>query len=304
MHTVEVTNIRKSFGPNLAVAEVSFAVEKGEIFGMLGPNGAGKTTSIRIMLDIFKPDRGHISVFGGDLNEQKKNNIGYLPEERGLYKDIKLEQVLIYLATLKGLDETTARRRLDKWLDRFDLTAHRRKKVQELSKGMQQKAQIIATLLHDPDLIVMDEPFAGLDPVNARLVKDILEDLRRAGKSIIMSTHRMYQVEALCNRIVLINEGHSVLYGQVDEIKHNFAGNAVVLEGKGDFSQLPGVIDDRRQNGEVHLTLAPGADPQAIFHTLAQRDNTSIDRFQIAEPSFEDIFIAVVQEGKEEPSYG
>ena len=162
-----------------------------------------------------------------------------MPEERGLYKDQKLEPTLVYLATLKGMDEKAARSRLQGWLERFDLAEHRQKKVQELSKGMQQKAQIIATLLHEPDLIVVDEPFSGLDPVNTRLVKQILEEQRQAGKTILMSTHQMYQVEALCDRIVLIDEGRTVLYGAVDEIKRNFAGNAVDIEGQGDLSRSP-----------------------------------------------------------------
>ncbi len=297
MHTVEVSKLAKSFGDVKAVTDVSFAIEPGEIFGLLGPNGAGKTTTIRMMMDIFKPDSGEIKVFGGDMDLEKKHRIGYLPEERGLYKDQKLEPTLIYFATLKGLDEKTAGSRLNEWLERFDLSEHRQKKVQELSKGMQQKAQIITTLIHDPDLIVVDEPFAGLDPVNTRLVKQVLEEQREAGKSIIMSTHQMYQVEALCNRIVLIDKGHSVLYGQVNEIKRNFAGNAIVLEGHGDFSQIPGVLELRQHNSSWHIALEIGTDPQSVFRTLANRDGVKIDRFELAEPSLDDIFINVVQNG-------
>ena len=163
-----------------------------------------------MMLDIFKPDAGEISVFDGAMDEAKKQRIGYMPEERGLYKDQNLEQTLVFLARLKGLDDATAKERLDMWLKRLDLFDHKQKKVKELSKGMQQKAQLIATLLHDPDLVVIDEPFSGLDPVNTRLVKEIIDELRQANKAIIMSTHMMYQVEALCNRIVLINNGRSV----------------------------------------------------------------------------------------------
>jgi ABC-2 type transport system ATP-binding protein len=294
MHTVAVTNLKKSFGETKAVVDVSFAVDPGEIFGLLGPNGAGKTTTIRMMLDIFKPDVGTVEVFGGELDIAKKRRIGYLPEERGLYKDQKLEPTLVYLATLKGMDEKDARDRLALWLDRLDLAEHRQKKVQELSRGMQQKAQIIATLLHNPDLIVVDEPFAGLDPVNTRLVKQIFEEQREAGKAIIMSTHQMYQVEALCNRIVLINEGRTVLYGAVHEIKRNFAGNAVVIEGQGDFSQIPGVLEMRQQNGIWQMALEIGADPQAIFRDLASRPDVRIERFELAEPSLDDIFINVV----------
>jgi ABC-2 type transport system ATP-binding protein len=176
MHTVEVSHLAKRFGETLAVADVSFVVDPGEIFGLLGPNGAGKTTTIRMMLDIFKPDAGTIRILGGALDLDKKRRIGYMPEERGLYKDLKLEPTLIYLATLKGLDERTIQGRLGYWLERFELAEHRQKKIQELSKGMQQKAQIIATLLHDPDLIVIDEPFSGLDPISTRLVKQVMEE--------------------------------------------------------------------------------------------------------------------------------
>jgi len=293
--TVSLTGLCKTFGPVKAVTDVSFDVYPGEIFGLLGPNGAGKTTTIRVMLDIYRPDHGQIAVFGGRLDEGKKNRIGYLPEERGLYKDLKLEPTLVYLATLKGLDEATARKRLADWLQRFDLYDHRHKKVQDLSRGMQQKAQIIATLIHQPDLIVVDEPFLGLDPVNTRLVKTIIEEQRQAGRTVIMSTHQMYQVEALCNRIVLIDRGRSVLYGEVEQIKHDFAGNAVVVAGQGDFSQVPGALEARRENGAWHLALAPGVSSQDIFRALAARDDVKIERFEIAEPSLEDIFVSVVQ---------
>lgn len=298
MHpTVTISHVSKSFGPVKAVKDVSFDVYPGEIFGLLGPNGAGKTTTIRVMLDIFRADGGDVTLFGRKMTEAAKNRIGYLPEERGLYKDLKLEPTLIYLATLKGLDEATARQRLETWLKRFDLYEHRQKKVQELSKGMQQKAQLIATLLHGPDLIVVDEPFSGLDPVNTRLVKDIMEEERQAGKAIIMSTHQMHQVEALCSRIVLINDGETVLYGEVDRIRRQFAGNAVLLTGQGDFTGLPGVLEARQQNGDWHLALAVGVSPQEVLRALALRDDIKLERFEIAEPSLEDIFVAVVKGG-------
>ena len=296
MSTVVVTNLAKRFGETKAVVDVSFAVEPGEIFGLLGPNGAGKTTTIRMMLDIFRPDAGTVSVFGGALDMDKKRRIGYMPEDRGLYKDQKLEPTLVYLASLKGMDEKVARSRLQEWLERFDLYEHREKKVQELSRGMQQKAQIIATLLHEPDLIVIDEPFSGLDPVSTRLIKQIFEEQRQAGKSILMSTHQMYQVEALCDRIVLIDEGRTVLYGSVHEVKRNFAGNAVAIEGQGDFDQIPGVLETRRENGTWHLALEVGTDPQAVFRALATRGNVRIERFELAEPSLDDIFVQVVSD--------
>lgn len=299
MSTVEVSHLAKRFGEVTAVSDVSFAVEPGEIFGLLGPNGAGKTTTIRMMLDIFKPDAGTVSVFGGPLDLAGKRRIGYLPEERGLYKNQKLEPILTYLATLKGMDKREAQRHLQPWLERFDLADHRQKKVQELSKGMQQKAQLIATLLHEPDLIVIDEPFTALDPVNTRLVKQVLAEQQAAGKTIIMSTHQMYQVEALCDRIVLIDRGQTVLYGLVHEIKRNFAGNALELEGVGNFSQVPGVLESRKENGAWHMALAVGTDPQLVLRDLANRPDTRIERFELAEPSLDDIFVNVVSQGKE-----
>lgn len=298
MYAVEVSHLAKRFGETQAVADVSFAVQPGEIFGLLGPNGAGKTTTIRMMLDIFKPDAGTVRVFEGALDLAKKRRIGYMPEDRGLYKDLKLEPTLVYLATLKGMDEKVAQKRLGPWLERLDLAEHRLKKVQELSRGMQQKAQIIATLLHDPDLIVVDEPFAGLDPVSARLAKQILEEQRQAGRSILMSTHQMYQVEALCDRIVLIDRGRTVLYGPVREIKRNFAGNAISIEGRGDFANIPGVLETRHHNGTWHLAMEIGADPQAVFRALANREDVRIERFELAEPSLDDIFVQVVSDGK------
>jgi ABC-2 type transport system ATP-binding protein len=298
MPTVEVSHVAKRFGDTQAVADVSFALEPGEIFGLLGPNGAGKTTTIRMMLDIFKPDDGDIRVFGGTLDLARKRRIGYMPEERGLYKDLKLEPTLVYLATLKGLDEAIARQRLGPWLERLDLADDGQKKVKELSKGMQQKAQIIATLLHEPDLVVIDEPFQGLDPVSTRLVKQILDEQRRAGRAILMSTHQMHQVEALCDRIVLIDEGRTVLYGPVAQVKRNFAGNAVTIEVQGDFSAIPGVLETRRENGAWHLALEVGTDPQAVFRALATRDGVRIERFELEEPSLDDIFVTVVQEGR------
>lgn len=295
MVTASLHHISKSFGPVQAVQDVSLEIKPGEIFGMLGPNGAGKTTTIRILLDIFRPDTGYVELFGGPIDENKKNRIGYLPEDRGLYRDQKLEKVLLYLASLKGMDEKEARKALDRELNRFDLYEHRSKKVQELSKGMQQKAQLIAALVHDPDLIILDEPFSGLDPVNTRMVKSLLEDLRARGKSIVMSTHQMYQVEALCNRIVLIHEGSSVLYGEVKRIKQEHSGNSVLVEGSGDFSNLPGVIHTRQSNGQMHLTLDIDTSPQYLLRELARRPEIELTRFQIEAPSLDDIFVNVVQ---------
>jgi len=296
MSTASVHHISKSFGSVQAVNDVSFKVEPGEIFGMLGPNGAGKTTTIRILLDIFRPDSGTVDVFGGLMNEEKKNRIGYLPEDRGLYKDLKLEKVLLYLASLKGLNDKEAKKRLYPALEQFDLYEHRLLKVQELSKGMQQKAQLIATMLHDPDLIILDEPFSGLDPVNTRKVKALLEEKRSAGKSIIMSTHQMNQVEALCNRIILIHKGKGMLYGRVREIKEHYSGNTVLVEGSGDFSKIPGIVQTKQENGKIHLTISPDLDPQYLLHHLVNQPGAEITHFQIESLSLDEIFIKVVQE--------
>ena len=292
--SVVVEHLSKSFGETRAVEDVSFEVQAGEVFGLLGPNGAGKTTTIRMMLDIFKPDSGRVEILGSAPGKASKDRIGYLPEDRGLYKDVPLEQVLVFLGTLKGLGDAEAKSRLAPWLERMDLFEHRRKKVQELSKGMQQKAQVIATLLHEPDLIVVDEPFAGLDPVNTRLIKDIIQEQVTAGRAVVMSTHQMYQVEALCHRIVLIDHGRTVLYGRVDEVKRTFAANAVVLEGEGDFSGLPHVLEARQEDGAWHLSLAAGADPQEVLKALVARPGVRLERFERAEPSLDDIFISVV----------
>ncbi len=296
--SVSVEHLTKSFGATRAVEDVSFEVDPGEIFGLLGPNGAGKTTSIRVILDIFRGDSGRVTVLGATPDRVDKDRIGYLPEERGLYKDTSLEQVLVYLASLKGLSETEAKRRLADWLVRMDLHEHRKKKVQELSKGMQQKAQLIAALVHEPDLIVVDEPFSGLDPVNTRLIKDMIKEQAAAGRTVIMSTHQMYQVEALCDRIVLIDHGRSVLYGAVSEIKREFAANALLVEASGDLAGLPEVLDARNDDGVWRLSLQPGADPQRVLRALLERPDVKIERYELAEPSLDDIFVGVVTGGK------
>jgi ABC-2 type transport system ATP-binding protein len=293
--TVAVAQVSKRFGAKQAVADLSFEAKGGEVFGLLGPNGAGKTTTLRMVLDIVKPDSGTIRLFAQPFSEASKRRIGYLPEERGLYRDQPVDATLLYLATLKGLSEAEARRRLAIWLERLDLAEHRRQKVQALSKGMQQKAQIIATLIHEPELIVIDEPFAGLDPVNTRLVKDILLEQCRAGRVIIMSTHQMHQAEALCERILLIDHGQAMVYGRLREIKHQFAGHAVTVIGEGDFSHIPGVVEASHANGGWHMALARGTDPQSVFCSLAGCPNARIERFELEEPSLDDIFVTIVR---------
>jgi ABC-2 type transport system ATP-binding protein len=299
MEPVEVDQIAKSFGSTQAVTDVSFVVRKGEIFGLLGPNGAGKTTTIRMLLDIFKPDRGSISILGGPISDASKDRIGYMPEERGLYQEISLERCLFFLARLKGLSRSEVQVSLDRLLDRFDLAAHRKKKVKELSKGMQQKAQIISTILHKPDLIIVDEPFTALDPLNVQLVKDVMLELREAGATLIMSTHQMHQVEELCDRILLIDHGRDLLYGDLDEIRQRFSGHAVLVRTDEEIPALPGVVQTTVQNRSIKLTLAEDASPQDVLRSLTSR-NIPLEKFEIAVPSLDEIFIQVVKAGEAE----
>jgi ABC-2 type transport system ATP-binding protein len=295
MPTIEAAGITKTFGAMRAVDNVSLKVEKGEIFGLLGPNGAGKTTTIRIILDIFKPDAGSVSILGGPMTEQKKNNIGYLPEERGLYQDIRLERALVYLSTLKGLSPAEARRRIEGWMERFDLIPHRKKRIKELSKGMQQKAQLIVTFVHRPELVIIDEPFSALDPVNTQMVKDLLREERARGTTIVMSTHQMHQVEALCDRLVLINRGQVVLYGSLAEIRRQYAGQDVLVRADTELpSDLPGVECMVRENGETRLQLSSGFTAQALLRELVQR-SVPLEHFEIATPTLDEIFIQIVQ---------
>jgi ABC-2 type transport system ATP-binding protein len=272
---------------------VSLVVEQGEIFGLLGPNGAGKTTTIRILLDIFKPDRGDVTVLGGPMTEAKKDRIGYMPEDRGLYQDINLERCLVYLASLKGMETSEARSRIGEYLERFDLAAYKHRKVKELSKGMQQKAQLITTLVHRPDLLIIDEPFSGLDPVNTQMVKDLLLEERQRGVTIIMSTHQMHQVEELCDRIVLIHYGKVRLYGRLDEIRRRFSGHAVLVRAVGDLPAIPGVLNSETHNSTMRLTLSPSTSPQEVLKALVMQ-NIDIEQFEVAIPTLDEIFIRVV----------
>jgi len=295
MPTVEISHISKSFGELKAVDDVSFEVEKGEIFGLLGPNGAGKTTAIRILLDIFKPDHGTVSILGGTMTEAKKDHIGYMPEERGLYQDIPLDRCLEYLSTLKGMTPEEARERIAGYLERFDLASSRHKKVKELSKGMQQKAQLITTLIHEPELIIIDEPFSGLDPVNTQMVKDLLREQRDRGVTILMSTHQMQQVEELCDRIVLIDHGRTVLYGPLDDIRKQFSGHAVFVRTPDELPTLPGVEHVEQHNSSAYrLNLDPTTSTQDILRLLVSQ-GIQIDQYEIAAPTLDEIFIQVVK---------
>jgi ABC-2 type transport system ATP-binding protein len=295
MPTIEVKNIVKVFGTNRAVDDVSFEVNAGEIFGLLGPNGAGKTTIIRIILDIFKADSGSIAVLGSPMTEARKNDIGYLPEERGLYQDITLERCLVYLATLKGLSQSEARTRINDYLVRFELDSYRNKKLKELSKGMQQKAQLIVTLVHKPGIIVVDEPFSALDPVNTQMVKDLLLEEKQRGVTIVMCTHQMHQVEELCDRLILINKGKAILYGETNAIRRQFAGNEVSVRTTSTLPEgLPGIEAVKPHNGSYLLSLEKNVSTQSVLRTLLKH-NVAIEQFEIAMPTLDDIFIKMVK---------
>jgi ABC-2 type transport system ATP-binding protein len=295
--TVEVSHVAKRFGDVRAVTDVSFAVHPGEIFGLLGPNGAGKTTTIRMMLDIFKPDAGSVSILGGAMSEDKKDRIGYMPEERGLYQEMTLEKCLVYLGTLKGLPASEAKERSHVYLERLDLLQHRKKKVKELSRGMQQKAQIVNTVLHEPELLIVDEPFSGLDPVNTQVVKELMMELRQGGTTIIMSTHMMHQVEELCDRIVLIDHGANVLYGELGQIRRQFSSHGVLVQVAGPLPHIDGVSAVEQHNGAIHLSLADNTSPQRIVEQLVA-SNVIIERFEIAVPTLDEIFIQAVSEDR------
>lgn len=298
MNTIEVNNLSKSFGSQKALDQVSFDVKPGEIFGLLGPNGAGKTTCIRIVLDIFKPDSGTVSVFGSNMNESKKDKIGYLPEERGLYQDIVLEDCLIYLASLKGLSKSDASNRINVFFEKFNLEEHKKKKVKELSKGMQQKAQLITTLVHDPELVIIDEPFSALDPVNTQMVKDILREQRNLGKTIVMCTHQMHQVEELCDRLVLINQGQSVLYGNLADVQKKYSGHAIDIRTEEPISgDFPGVLNIKNleNNHFYRIEIDEKVTIQNFLKSLISA-NIVFDHFEVAIPTLDEIFIQVVTE--------
>jgi ABC-2 type transport system ATP-binding protein len=298
---LNVQHISKNFGDFRAVDDVSFEVYNGEIFALLGPNGAGKSTTIRMILDILKPDGGQIIVLGGTLDDARKDRIGYLPEERGLYRNVPVLEMMTYLGTLKGMSSNDAKKRGMELLTRLELPDYAKKKVSELSKGMQQKVQFAVTLLHTPDLIIIDEPFAGLDPVNRMVIRDLLTEFSQRGGAIIMSTHQMNQIEEMADRMLMINRGQQKLYGPVDEIRKQYALHAIVVEGRGDWAKLPGVARvEPHKNGRAGtlLYLKPEATADSVLAAIATSPDTSIERFELAVPSLDDIFIRVVEGGR------
>ncbi len=295
MYALEIDNISKRFGNFYAVQNLSLKIPQGTIYGLLGPNGAGKTTTIRMIMNIIIPDEGRIRVLERTMGEDMKQRIGYLPEDRGLYPKMKVGDILEFLGEIKGVPINAMPGKIDYWLDKFELRGWKTKKVDELSKGMQQKIQFIVTIIHDPELIILDEPFAGLDPVNTKLIKDIMLELKDQGKTVIFSTHRMEQVEMICDNICLINKARMVLEGNLAGIKKQYGKNTVVLEYEGDIGFLrtrPEVekIDDYGRSAEIRLKEK--ADAQDILAALVGK--VRIGKFEIQEPSLNTIFIEKV----------
>lgn len=297
MVIINVENVSKAFGKTTAVNKVSFSVEKGRIFGLLGPNGAGKTTTIRMINDILAPDTGNITINGITASPETQKMIGYMPEERGLYKKMKVGEQLLYLTQLKGVDTKKAKESIDFWLDRFDATDWKKKEVGELSKGMSQKVQFIATIAHDPDIYIFDEPFSGLDPINSETLKEVIIGLKNEGKSILFSTHRMEQVEQMCDDICLFNKGKAVLQGNLREVKASFGKNTINLEFEGDgafLDKLDGVRINNRSTNFAEIRVLNGQNMQEILK-LAM-DHAEIHKFERVEPSLNEIFISTVGE--------
>jgi ABC-2 type transport system ATP-binding protein len=292
---VEIQHVVKRYGDTLAVDDVSLSIPSGTIYGFLGPNGAGKTSTIRMMMRILLPDEGAIRLLGEDLARVDLDRVGYLPEERGLYKKMRLGDQLVFFGELHGLPRAEARRRAGAWLERLSLLDRAAQPVEGLSKGMQQKAQFIATILHEPELLILDEPFSGLDPVNANVLKDIILEYHRRGHTIVFSTHQMDTVEKLCDHICLINRGRVILEGALAGVKQRYGKNGVSLRFSGDgafLKTLPGVASFQDNGKELFLRLYDGVDPSVVLD--AARARLSVTRFELAEPSVHDIFIEQV----------
>jgi len=301
MPVVQMDNVTKAYDRKVAVSDLSLAIEPGTLFGLLGPNGSGKTSSIRMMIGITRPDSGSISLFGQPLSRASLHRVGYLPEERGLYKKMVVLDQLIFLGELHGLTASIARQRALQWCERLQISEAIPKKTEELSKGMQQKIQFIATLLHEPELVIMDEPFSGLDPVNATLMQDTLVDLRRQGRAILFSTHRMDQVEKMCDSICLIANGRAILAGGMRQVKERFRNDRVTIEfeGSDSFLQHPSVAESKNWGSHADITLQAGDDGQALL--AAAIAVAKVRRFEITEPTLEQIFIEAV--GKEDRTH-
>lgn len=290
-----VEHINKSFGQLHVINDLSMEVKEGSIFGFLGPNGAGKTTTMRMILDIIRPDSGQITWNGKDMREIPRHNLGYLPEERGLYPKVEVQDQLLFLARLNGLSKSAALAQLDEWLERFEIPQYRKMKVEELSKGNQQKIQFLATILHDPLILIMDEPFSGLDPVNANLLKEALLEMNRRGKTLIFSTHQLEQVEELCEDVVIIDQGRTIIRGSVQEVKRHEGRNVARLKLDNDpevswLDTLEGVKVTKRRQDYIEMNIQSTVNPNVIVEE-ALRHGGIISRFELTEPSLTDIFI-------------
>jgi len=297
MQAVEVSHVVKSFADKVAVDDLSFSVAEGELFGLIGPNGAGKTTTIRMMMDILKPDSGEVTILGEKFGETARNKLGYLPEERGLYKKLRVIDTIIYLASLKGMDRRSVEAKADELLEKTGMSYVKSKKIEEMSRGMGQIIQFIVTIIHDPQLVILDEPFSGLDPVNTELLKEMCLDLKNQGKAVILSAHQMNQVEELCDRILMVNNGRAVLYGDLAEIKSRYQSNAVLLDFKGELGDVQGIAGKRQHRGYVELLLDGKTTPQQLLEQLVSR-GIIIRRFEMATPSLNEIFLKEVGKNK------
>jgi ABC-2 type transport system ATP-binding protein len=294
-YAIRLRGVRKAYAGHVAVESLDLDVPKGSVFGLLGPNGAGKTTTLRMVMNILGPDSGSIEILGRPSDQAARDRIGYLPEERGLYPRMQLAEQLVFMAEIKGMPRAEARRRLPPWLERLGLAGWEKRKLNELSKGMQQKAQLVATLLHEPEVLILDEPMSGLDPVGTDLVRTLLLELNREGRTIVLSSHQMLTVERLCSSIGLINRGEKLLDGPVSEVKRRHGRNTVALayEGDGSFvASLPGVRRTTDFGRYVEVQLEDGADPQALLREASAR--LRLSRFEIVEPSLHDIFVEQV----------
>jgi ABC-2 type transport system ATP-binding protein len=296
--TLVLEHVSKSFGEFAAVSDLSLQVRPGRVFGLIGPNGAGKTTTIRMIVNITVPDSGRVELFGQTMSTALQDRIGYLPEERGLYKRMKIGEQLRFFAELKDLRGAEAEKRIDAWLKKLDLSSWKEKRTKELSKGMQQKVQFITAVIHDPDLVILDEPFSGLDPVNVELMRETILEQKAAGKTIILSTHQMEIAEKLCDDVCMINRSRKVLDGKLREIRRSFSRNAVALQfqgGDGVLNDSALVANIRQQGDDTEVLLVPGASPQDLLRRLVE-SGAAVTRFELVEPSLHDIFIEKVRE--------
>ncbi|MFG0328909.1 MAG: ABC transporter ATP-binding protein [Phycisphaerales bacterium] len=295
---IEIENVNKSFGSLKAVDDLSLTVPLGSMCGFLGPNGAGKTTTIRMIMSIIFPDSGRISVLGRDSAVESKDLIGYLPEERGVYRKMKVLEFLVYMARLKGVDAGTAKKRAELWLERVNLPDVTKKRLEELSKGMQQKVQLAATLINDPQLIILDEPFSGLDPVNARMLRDLIIELNQdEGRTFIFSTHVLHQAEQICDRIFMINRGRKVLDGPLEEIQARFDPRTLLVRLNGesaDLARFNGVMRVNRVQNEHEVYLDDGADPHGVMQDILSA--TRARKVELRRLSLDDIFISLVED--------